>query len=65
MAKDTPNFIANRIGTFSILKALDAMQKLDMTIEEVDACTGPAIGWPKLRDVSHRRSSWGSTCWRT
>jgi 3-hydroxyacyl-CoA dehydrogenase len=45
-AKDTPNFIANRIGTFAILRALDAMQKLDMTIEEVDACSGPAIGWP-------------------
>ena len=45
-AKDTPNFIANRIGTFSILKAIEAMQKLDMTIEDVDACTGPAVGWP-------------------
>ncbi len=46
VAKDTPNFIANRIGTFSILKAFSEMQALDMTIEEVDACTGPAIGWP-------------------
>ncbi|MFZ1204138.1 MAG: 3-hydroxyacyl-CoA dehydrogenase family protein, partial [Candidatus Acidiferrales bacterium] len=46
IAKDTPNFIANRIGTFSILKAFAEMQALDMTIEEVDACTGPAIGWP-------------------
>jgi 3-hydroxyacyl-CoA dehydrogenase len=46
-AKDTPNFIANRIGTFSILTALGQMQALEMTIEEVDACTGPAIGWPK------------------
>jgi 3-hydroxyacyl-CoA dehydrogenase len=46
LAKDTPNFIANRIGTFSILNALRVMQKLEMTIEEVDACTGPAIGWP-------------------
>jgi 3-hydroxyacyl-CoA dehydrogenase len=45
-AKDTPNFIANRIGTFSVLVALQQMQALDMTIEEVDACTGPAIGWP-------------------
>ncbi len=47
VAKDTPNFIANRIGTFSMLNALRQMQALDMTIEEVDACTGPAIGWPK------------------
>jgi 3-hydroxyacyl-CoA dehydrogenase len=47
VAKDTPNFIANRIGTFSMLNALRQMQALDMTIEEVDACTGPAVGWPK------------------
>ncbi len=47
VAKDTPNFIANRIGTFSMLNALRQMQVLDMTIEEVDACTGPAVGWPK------------------
>jgi 3-hydroxyacyl-CoA dehydrogenase len=46
LAKDTPNFIANRIGTFSILHAVRQMQALEMTIEEVDACTGPAIGWP-------------------
>jgi 3-hydroxyacyl-CoA dehydrogenase len=46
MAKDTPNFIANRIGTFSLLNAFEQMQNLEMTIEEVDACTGPAIGWP-------------------
>src|SRR5579864_3341377 len=47
VAKDTPNFIANRIGTFAMLKALLLMQSLEMTIEEVDSCTGPAIGWPK------------------
>ncbi len=46
-AKDTPNFIANRIGTFSILTAMNLMTQLGMTVEEVDACTGPAIGWPK------------------
>jgi 3-hydroxyacyl-CoA dehydrogenase len=46
-AKDTPNFIANRIGTFSMLNALKLMGDLDMTVEEVDACTGPAVGWPK------------------
>jgi 3-hydroxyacyl-CoA dehydrogenase len=47
VAKDTPNFIANRIGTFSMLNALRLMSSLGMTIEEVDACTGPAVGWPK------------------
>jgi len=47
VAKDTPNFIANRIGTFSVLNALRLMNELDMTVEEVDACTGPAVGWPK------------------
>ncbi len=46
-AKDTPNFIANRIGTFSMLNALRLMSTLGMTVEEVDACTGPAVGWPK------------------
>jgi 3-hydroxyacyl-CoA dehydrogenase len=46
-AKDTPNFIANRIGTFSMLNALRLMGELDMKVEEVDACTGPAVGWPK------------------
>jgi 3-hydroxyacyl-CoA dehydrogenase len=47
VAKDTPNFIANRIGTFSMLNVLRAMTELGMTIEQVDACTGPAVGWPK------------------
>lgn len=47
IAKDTPNFIANRIGTFSMLNAIGLMMKLGMAIEEVDACTGPAVGWPK------------------
>ena len=47
VAKDTPNFIANRIGTFSMLNALRLMGSLGMTVEEVDACTGPVIGQPK------------------
>ncbi len=46
-AKDTPNFIANRIGTFSMLTSLSLMTRFSMSVEEVDACTGPAIGWPK------------------
>jgi 3-hydroxyacyl-CoA dehydrogenase len=47
-AKDTPNFIANRIGTFSALNVMRLMQEMDLTIEEVDALTGSAVGWPKM-----------------
>src|SRR6266851_7187051 len=47
LAKDTPNFIANRIGTFSVLNVMRLMQEMDLTVEEVDALTGPAVGWPK------------------
>ena len=46
-AKDTPNFIGNRIGTFSVLNVMRLMQEMDLTIEEVDALTGPAVGWPR------------------
>ncbi|PYX35274.1 MAG: 3-hydroxyacyl-CoA dehydrogenase, partial [Acidobacteria bacterium] len=46
-AKDTPNFIANRIGTFSVLNVMRLMQEMNLTIEEVDALTGQAVGWPK------------------
>jgi 3-hydroxyacyl-CoA dehydrogenase len=46
-AKDTPNFIANRIGTFSVLNAMRLMQEFDFSIEEVDVLTGSAVGWPK------------------
>ena len=46
-AKDTPNFIANRIGTFSVLNVIHLMQQMDLTIEEVDALTGTAVGWPR------------------
>src|SRR6202166_491303 len=47
VAKDTPNFIGKRIGTFSMLNAIRLMNELGMTFEEVDACTGPELGWPK------------------
>jgi len=47
VAKVTPNFIANRVGTYSMLNAIRLMAELGMTFEEVDACTGPALGWPK------------------
>jgi len=46
-AKDTPNFIANRIGTFSVLNVMRLMQEMDFTVEEVDALTGQAVGWPR------------------
>jgi 3-hydroxyacyl-CoA dehydrogenase len=46
-AKDTPNFIGNRIGTFSVLNVMRLMQEIDLTIEDVDALTGQAVGWPK------------------
>ena len=46
-ARDTPNFIANRIGVFIMLESVRLMQEEDLTIEEVDALTGSAIGWPR------------------
>src|ERR1700722_7912159 len=46
-AHDTPNFIANRIGTFSMSNAIRLMQEQGLSIEEVDTLTGAAIGWPK------------------
>ena len=47
LAKDTPNFIGNRIGTFSVLNVMRLMQEMDLTIEEADALTGHAVGWPR------------------
>ena len=46
-AKDTPNFIANRIGTYGICAIFGHMERLEMGIEEVDAVFGPAMGRPK------------------
>ena len=46
-AKDTPNFIANRIATFSSLNAIRVMLEGGYSIEEVDAMTGPVVGRPK------------------
>src|SRR5450432_539515 len=46
-AKDTPNFIGNRIGIFSMLNVMRLMQAMDFTVEEIDALTGQAVGWPK------------------
>jgi len=46
-AKDTPNFIANRVGCFSVVNIVRLMQEFDFSIEDVDALTGSAIGFPK------------------
>jgi 3-hydroxyacyl-CoA dehydrogenase len=46
-ACDTPNFIANRIGIAVMFNAAALMLKQGLTIEEVDALTGQAIGWPR------------------
>src|ERR1700760_4761741 len=46
-AHDTPNFIANRIGVYVMTQALQLMQEQGLTIEEVDALTGSALGWPR------------------
>ena len=47
VAKDTPAFIGNRIGIFSIQSLFHAVKDLDLTIEEVDKLSGPVIGRPK------------------
>ncbi len=47
LCKDTPAFIANRVGVFSIMAIFHVMQEMGMTIEEVDALTGPITGRPK------------------
>ncbi|WP_457575636.1 3-hydroxyacyl-CoA dehydrogenase/enoyl-CoA hydratase family protein [Desulfomarina sp.] len=46
-AKDTTNFIANRIGTYAIFKGMAHMMEMGMTVEEVDAVAGPATARPK------------------
>jgi 3-hydroxyacyl-CoA dehydrogenase len=46
-ARDTPNFIANRIGVYVMVQAIDLMQQQGLTVEEVDVLTGSAIGWPR------------------
>ncbi|WP_128894018.1 3-hydroxyacyl-CoA dehydrogenase/enoyl-CoA hydratase family protein [Longirhabdus pacifica] len=47
IAKDTPNFIANRIGTFGSTSALHSILENGYTVEDVDAVTGPLMGRPK------------------
>lgn len=47
LAKDTPNFIANRIGTYGLLVTVREMMKGGYSVGEVDSVTGPLIGRPK------------------
>ncbi len=47
LAKDTPAFIANRVGIYGIMQTLAAMEKTGLTIDEVDRITGPIVGRPK------------------
>jgi len=46
-AKDTPNFVGNRIGVYAIYKAIQHMTEMGMTVEEVDSVAGPATARPK------------------
>ena len=47
LCKDTPAFIANRVGVFGIMALLHIVEKMDLTVEEVDKLTGPVLGRPK------------------
>lgn len=47
LAKDTPGFIANRYGMWSMYKAIHVAEKLQLTIEQVDEITGPFLGRPR------------------
>ncbi len=47
VARDTPNFIANNIGLHGIMRTLQVLENGNLTIEEIDAITGPVIGRPK------------------
>lgn len=47
LCKDTPAFIANRIGVFGMMAIMNSMDKLQLSVDEIDALTGPVIGRPK------------------
>ncbi|HEU4564844.1 MAG TPA: 3-hydroxyacyl-CoA dehydrogenase/enoyl-CoA hydratase family protein [Gemmatimonadaceae bacterium] len=47
VAKDVPGFVANRLGLFGMVQTMRLMQEFGLTIDEVDALTGPLIGRPK------------------
>lgn len=47
LCKDTPAFIANRVGVYSIMALFHAVKEMGLTVEEVDKLTGPVLGRPK------------------
>jgi len=47
LCKDTPAFIANRVGVFSMMSVLHIMEKLELSIDEIESITGPLMGRPK------------------
>lgn len=47
LCKDTPAFIANRVGVFGMMAIMNAMEKLSLSVDEIDALTGPVVGRPK------------------
>ncbi|MBL7695561.1 MAG: 3-hydroxyacyl-CoA dehydrogenase/enoyl-CoA hydratase family protein [Ferruginibacter sp.] len=47
LCKDTPAFIANRIGVYGMMAIMNTMEQLKLTVDEIDALTGPVIGRPK------------------
>ncbi len=47
LCKDTPAFIANRVGVYAIMALFHAVREMDLTVEEVDKLTGPVLGRPK------------------
>ncbi|HMT96504.1 MAG TPA: 3-hydroxyacyl-CoA dehydrogenase/enoyl-CoA hydratase family protein, partial [Ferruginibacter sp.] len=47
LTKDTPAFIANRIGVFGMMATMKIMEKLQLSVDEIDALTGPVAGRPK------------------
>lgn len=47
LCKDTPAFIANRIGVFSILSLIHLVEEMGLSVDEVDKLTGPVLGRPK------------------
>jgi 3-hydroxyacyl-CoA dehydrogenase len=47
LCKDTPAFIANRVGVFGMMAIMNTMEKLQLSVDEIDSLTGPIIGRPK------------------
>jgi 3-hydroxyacyl-CoA dehydrogenase len=47
LCKDTPAFIANRVGVYSLMRTLQIVEEMGLTVEEVDKLTGPVLGRPK------------------